>query len=529
MRPRMWAAVVVAAGLVHLAASCAAAADPDPGDCEPVTEASAAAVADRLGLDPDQAAWLGARAAAGGLRDPAELDGLPGLGPELREALEGAFCWGSTTEGAVQAAVESRPGRTRSEIRARAARESRSGGGGVEAEGRFRREPGVDALARGGLAAAGPGWRVAAGTLRRRWGLGLLLATPGSEPRGDAPVSPAGAGWRTSLAADEETVRGIAVSGSRRGWTASLAGLRGEVAGPDGAHAPGPWQAATVDRSWSGGRSRAGVAVVRGGGASAVAGAAGGRIGPGDWGFEWAHGGSGEAQGGFWRFSEGALRLRAGMTRIGRGYAVPAVRAWRKGAEGDRSEVRLEGRWRGGPGRFLRVGWAEGRSLDRGGDPRRDGLRLVEVGERPGRGVRLSGLWRERAALAGGRPEEEADRETLLRAELAVRAAPWRLRVRVESRTAAGGRTRLASLRVGRRDALAWELRTGLVADTGGGPGAWWYRRRAGGLYGWSRPGPGTWIGGWTRLDWGPVTVEISADAEASGWRGAAGIGWAPG
>jgi hypothetical protein len=54
----------------------------------------------------------------------------------------------------------------------------------------------------------------------------------------------------------------------------------------------------------------------------------------------------------------------------------------------------------------------------------------------------------------------------------------------------------------------------------------YWYRRRAGGLYGFDRLGQGTWIGAWGRLPAGGVVLEASLDGKPGRWDLAAAVRW---
>jgi hypothetical protein len=71
---------------------------------------------------------------------------------------------------------------------------------------------------------------------------------------------------------------------------------------------------------------------------------------------------------------------------------------------------------------------------------------------------------------------------------------------------------------------VSWEARVALARAEGDAPGLYWYRRRAGGFYGWDRPQAGTWIGAWMGIPRGRWVFEISADSRDAGWEGAAAV-----
>ena len=111
-----------------------------------------------------------------------------------------------------------------------------------------------------------------------------------------------------------------------------------------------------------------------------------------------------------------------------------------------------------------------------------------------------------------------------MRLELRYGRAPWRMRLRVEERSAAGGVARFTSVRLFREGGLTWQLAAGLASLDGDAPDLWWYRRRAGGLYAWDRLGEGAWVGAWARLGRGRTALEMSLVNRASGWSGGVGL-----
>jgi len=83
------------AALIHLAA-CVSDAQELEG-CYPVEIGSITVVSDRLSLDEDQTRWILKRFAAGTLRGPEDLEGMPGMGGDTSEP--GYALWGAVVEG----------------------------------------------------------------------------------------------------------------------------------------------------------------------------------------------------------------------------------------------------------------------------------------------------------------------------------------------------------------------------------------------------------------------------------------------
>jgi hypothetical protein len=187
------------------------------------------------------------------------------------------------------------------------------------------------------------------------------------------------------------------------------------------------------------------------------------------------------------------------------------------------TRFRLASRWGFGTGRFLRLGFeAERLSLAREGWSD-TGRRLeLELGESWARGYGVTVLWRRVTGrpLGGAVPESART----LRAEFRRTRSPWTLTLRVEERSDDGGRGSLASLRVARAGGVPFEVRAALVGVEGADPGLFWYRRRAGGLYGWDRVPAGVWGGAWLRLPVGPLRAEVSLDARAGAYEAAAAV-----
>ncbi len=266
--------------------------------------------------------------------------------------------------------------------------------------------------------------------------------------------------------------------------------------------------------------------LVRGGGAWSGGFDATGTAKAGAWSAESRWGGSGSAQGASWSVQEGAWRFRASLTRIGAGYAVRVTPLYRDPEDEDTSRLRVEARWQGGAARFIRTAIEAGREPDSatGAWSRETSTQLVEVGERFLPGLRAGLVWRSRARRAAGAEPDAGDTERLARGELAYERLGWRFLFRAEERSQATGQARLTTLRAGRAGAVNWEAQAALARAQGDAPGLFWYRRRAGGFYGWDRPQSGTWIGAWMGIPRGRWVFEISADSRNTGWEGAAAV-----
>jgi hypothetical protein len=486
-------------------------------DCEPLDPSSLESVIERLSLDAEQAEWLRAQLRSGKLRGPEDLDELPGSSPDLRDELEGAWCWEPAVDARASAGIRVRDDGTREEASAQVAR------GRVQMRGKARRDPGADPTVRGALQLARGEWSLAAGSLRARQGLGLLLVTAGDEPRGDAPIEPASGIWRPSLSFDERTATGAALTRIGARWTVGGAVLRGRSSTAQEALTR-DWGVLRASRrgrlgTWGG-------TLVGGGGAWSGGIDAAGATVAGTWSAEWHWGGEGSAQGASWSVQEGAWRLRASLTRISAGYSVRVTPLYRDPEDEDASRLRVEARWQGGASRFIRTAIEAGREPDpaTGAWSRETSTQLVEVGERVLPGLRAGLVWRARARRTAGTEPGTGDTERLARCELAYERLGWRLLFRAEERSQATGQARLTTLRAGRAGAVSWEARVALARAEGDAPGLYWYRRRAGGFYGWDRPQAGTWIGAWMGIPRGRWVFEISADSRDAGWEGAAAV-----
>ena len=506
----LWLAVVPAIfpGRVH--------AQAEPLPCEPLTAASLEAVAERLALGEDQVAWLRARFRRGRLRGPEDLEGLPGVGAELRDRLEAAWCWEDPRQGRGEWAVRSRRDGIRGELRVTGS------ASGIRLEGRWRAERGCPPRERVAVTARGGGWSVVGGTLRARHALGLLLVTPGAEPRGNAPARWSERGWTPSLAWDPETMHGIAVAREGGRWRVEGAWVRAETS-PGEARAAGE----TASVRWRRGTGTFGVLVGEWGGSRLASVTAQGAAGSRRWSVEWAWGAEGSAQGISWAAGEGRWRFRSSLVRRGARFHVPQVRLVRVSPGETEGALRVEGRWQREAGRFLRVALAEERRGKRGAASWTsvESVRELEVGQRLSRSLRGLLLWRTRARGPDGAPEDPALRQRVLRGQLLYRRRRWQLDLRLEERATAAGRSRLTAFRLGRDAGPSWRMEIGLARRTGGAPpDLWWYRRRAGGLYGWDRLRSGAWIGAWGRLPGRGWTLEGSAANRPDGWEAAVSL-----
>jgi hypothetical protein len=472
--------------------------------------ASLESIASRFGLDADQTEWLRVRLAAGDLRRPDDLAGLPGAGSDLLLALEGAWCWGAPSlHDARIAASFSR--RRRVETRLRLAR------GPLETDVRLL-EASDRRVLRGAGALHRGGWRIRGGTLAVCRGLGLLMVTPGAEPREAGPRELRRGAWRTSTALDPRTLLGAAVAFERRALRIEIA--QGREAEPPSTRPA--YRAAMAAVQWSWPSGVLGVQAVREDGAWSQGIFAGGRRGAGTWSAELARAGEGIAAGASWRLAAGSWSVRAGLRREGAGYRAPGATS---AADAEDQVVwDVETVWRGGPARFLRAAARSEREPETGAEWVRRQDRTLEAGERLRPGLTLVLTWRERSAAA--RPVAAAWRETVSRAELRIMDRPWGLRVRHEERRSGVGLARHTEVRVGRRGSVEWEGRAGFLSLEGDPPLVWGYARRAGGLYGWDALDAGARLGVWGGCTAGPLRVEASVDATPGAVRATASVGW---
>lgn len=505
-RRRLRAAGALCLGLLaHGAGSCPhRAAAQEPGECEALNASTLAAEVERLGLDADQSDWLAARLAAGALEDPGDLDDLPGAGAAQIEALTAAFCWGHPARGEAVMTGRGDPAGGRREARARIA------AGSLEASGRARWESGAGGRVRGGIAWGRGAWTLRGGTLRARLALGRLVATPGAEPRGDAPVVLARSGWGTTLSLDPEIPAGVVLVRSAGATRAELAVVRGSVSAADGTRSSRWWGTASWERTRASGRW--GLTLVRSGGLWAAGGFLEAAAGPGAWSMEASRAADGQAAGTAVSLRAGQVRVRADLATTGAGYRVPGIRSYRNRKPTESVRFGVEGRWQRGRGRFLRVLVRGERTPGDAAWARVTRVQEVELGERLRGGLHLALRWRiTDAEDAGGNTQDQR-----MRSDLVYAGGGWRVRVRIDRR--AGDGAGLLSLRAGRRGRIAWEA--GMDRVTGPGE-AWVYRRRAGALYGWDRLETGTWIGGWVRIPVSRWEMELSADGRSAGWEAA--------
>jgi hypothetical protein len=354
-------------------------------------------------------------------------------------------------------------------------------------------------------------WSIRGGTLRAREFLGGLVATPGAEPRGNAPVVPARSGWGTTLSLDPEVPAGVVLgrdtdAGAGR---AEVALVHGMVAGDDGARSPAWWGTASWERA--SGWGRWGLTLVRSGDRWAAGASLEAAIGPGTWSTEASAAAAGRAAGTAVSLGTKAVRVRGDLVMTGAGYRVPGIRAYRNPRPTESVRFGAEARWQRGRGRFLRVLVRGERAPGDAAWPRAVHVQEVELGERLRSRLRLVLLWR--ITVRGDAAGDTQDQR--MRSDLVYAGAGWRVRVRVDRR-AGDGVGGLLSLRAGRGGRVSWEAGVDRVSGDGDAP--WVYRRRAGAVYGWDRLAAGTWIGGWVRIPASRWEIELSADARTAGW-----------
>lgn len=508
-----------AAAALTLAAMAAAAvaAAQEPDDCEPPVAASARVLAERFGLDETQRRGL-EEALSRERPEPADLSALPGAGAELRERLEAAICWGERGAGEVRVAGRTGSGSGYTETRLERT------GAAVDVALRARNDRGARRRMRGAVRVERGALRVTAGTLTARRALGLALAAPGAESRGRLPAADAEGDWRVSRGLDERIAEGVAVSMQSGAWRIAGAGLQNRLRDEPGER----WHAVSVDRTLEG--LRLGAVWVGLGDRPVAAMNASGQLGPGEWAVEWARRGAVSARGAAWSAKLGAVRIRGSALHADAGYRAGSGWSPSDGASTASAVVRFEGSWRLGVSRFLRLAHeTEQRPAD--GWVGRSRWWEIEVRERLARGVTATLLWRSVASGDAGTGGADAPRETM-RLDVTGSHRGWRALVRVERKieTGAGAGTgtvaRWTSMRVGRDGDAAWRIRAARVALPPGGPDVYWYRRRAGGLYGFDRLGQGTWIGAWGRLPAGGVVLEASLDGKPGRWDLAAAVRW---
>jgi hypothetical protein len=512
MTRRGW---VVLGGLLLSAPPIAAQDSEEP--CRPVTAGDAREVAQTLGLAPDQEDWLLGAVQSGTLREPEDLEGMPGLGPELRDALTGSFCWSSPWSGSAEASARMTGGATLREARLALGR------GGWEVTGRVRRAGDLTA-ARGAFSMRFRRWTLRAGTLRARRGLGLALVTPGAEPRGHAPLRESRSGWRPTLTTNPDVLRGVSLEREGTAWWAAASALRGPgtddaaaaslLVGEAGVRAG----SIRVETFWLGGNA----------GPPAAGARLGSEVAGGLWCVEWARSGEGSAQAASWHVAAGTVRVGLSLSRLASGFRIANIPWYRAARTADRTSLRGEGRWSAGPGRFVRLSWDVGRTIGaRDSWPERRQWLEVELGERIRPRLSLRVLWRRQsegphgAADAGSPPALRR-----IRAEVAYRGAVWICALDARDLEEGGGCARMTSLRVGRLGPWRWELRAALVRREPGTPVLWWYRRRAGSQYGWDAPGTGTWVGIWVGRRWRQFGVEASLDRRAAAWDLSLAVRW---
>ena len=473
--------------------------------CAPLTPASLRRTAERLALDVDQTRWLQDALATDRLRYPADLDGLPGAGPELRDVVAAALCWDRAPRGQTTVGVAARENfaerhgtffweTTRVEVKARVRERS------------SEERP----LIRGGVTLRGGSWSLAAGTLECRGGLGLALETAGTEPRGAAPREVSLGGFEAGWSTDPRIPVGAALGFRHAAWGLDMAVVR-----PAEDHSASGLGVLLLERRTRSTRL-AGVAVASPEGLAASLTAAG-RLERGAWAAEVAQGGSGQALGASGSVESGAWRARGSLTWRGTGYSNPLARGWERPRQDGVVSLAGEARWQSRPGRTLRIAWSEDREPSAGGFPRNTSMTEVEAGERFARGLELGFLWRgRRSVLPLDLEGEEAGQEA--RAELRFARRGFQGRIRLDERLDEA-RSRALHLKVGRaRVPWEWEVRAVRVESDLEAPSNRVYFRRAGDLVGWTTAPPGTTVGAWVRGRRGAWTVEVSGDGGAGHW-----------
>ena len=472
--------------------------------CEPLRVASVPGLVERLGLDADQAEWLVGALRAGRVRSPDDLWGLPGAGSELRDELAAGFCWDEIAGGELTTATRRREGASLVDARARGE------GAGWDGVFRWRRDDRGETTLRGGGRLRRGRWALAGGTLRARRALGLLVETPGAESRGHVPGTWSTGRWTPTRAVDPAIGTGVALrrDGPVAVWGAGLADRLDS-------DAVGTWGAAGVETRLG----RIGVELTGRRFRGKNAGSLGltGPLGPGTWGLEWAGVPGGWARAVLWGGRLGAWTVSGRLAALDPGFAAPTGDGPASPEPEGSTSLRLASRWTLGTGRFLRLGLeGERRSRERGGWSDTGERLEIEVGESWGRGWGVALLWRRVANASLGAPTSAVSRT--LRGELRRTRHPWTVTLRLEERADDAGRGSLATLRLAHGGRVAWEIRGAHAAGEGRDPGLFWYRRRAGGLYGWDRVPAGAWAGGWLRWPLGPLRGEASLDARAGGY-----------
>ena len=473
--------------------------DGEDEGCESISAESIQFLGAQFSLSPDQIARLKLLIQEGHLETPEDLDLVPGLASDARDALTGALCWGRPWKGEILLSGRQRNPGWQEEIR------SVMVVGGSRFVSRARSVQGHRSF-RGAVTQNRGSWRVDVGTLRARHGLGLLLVTPGAESRGSAPRTVAAANpWRPTVSLDPD----IGVGGHLLFESSAVVGNIAAIKNSDGW-----WGTASAEKKCRWGNW--GVTVI-GPQDRALAVHAHGIAGQGHWSVEWAGTGRGAAQGAAWRMSRGAFRIRSSLIRIGEGYEVSSIRLYRQAPETQAVEFRGELRWQESPGGQLRLGVESRRGSWSRSDPwgSKRTRRELELHRRVAPGVRVVLLGVD---TAKNQIEGSTERERRARGQISFQRRRWRGQLRWDETLTGRGESRRISLKWGRNGRFAWEARIHSIVETDIAPDSWVYRRRAGGLYGWDRLSQGTWVGGWFKIGRDRWISEVSVDAGPAGW-----------
>ena len=494
-------ALVVAISFLIVASSLEAA-----DDCLPLSGTSIDVLAERWSLDADQVTWLRGKLAQGELRDPSSLEGLPGAGPDLTEALAESFCWSAPARVRMLAGIRFRESRDEE-------RWSLSGEKGDWAVvGRLHRNASEnELLKRGGARVVRHRWTLAVGTLENRQGLGLSVQTPGTEPRGSSPRRRAMATWTPAPVLDSEALSGVAVGFDPGRWHLSLAAVRPlnrESAGSVALAIGHGSDARGVAGQLVGSRGqKVGSAIVWG------------ARGAGSWAVEAAKSDQGAALGSTFGLALGTWKLRGSLVWTGAGYASPLVSGRDTPLSDGSASAALETRWSGGRGRFIRLLHAVDRRASKVESTPvscalANELEWVEP-LRPG--LAAAFLWRLRRSQPDGAPAER-DESQAGQAELRWTRAGFSARLRLEERLDVAG-LHAWHVVVGRpRGRLAWEIRAGHVTGDAGAGTVPVYFRRAGDWSGSNTIANGNAAGAWVRGRFGGWNIELSGDGGGSRW-----------
>lgn len=123
------------------------------------------------------------------------------------------------------------------------------------------------------------------------------------------------------------------------------------------------------------------------------------------------------------------------------------------------------------------------------------------------------GPWRGSVLL---RRDSAFDSDVLLRSDLRWLSTRWEWRFRYEEHLESSD-AQLLTVDLRHRQAPRFRIRLANADREERGPTLWWYRRRAGGVYGWDSLHRGVWAGFWGEVNLGPATIEVSMDSYPGG------------